>query len=137
MRFLKRIEKIKLENKDKIVLARCGAFVVAIGNDARFLSRIFGLKKTYQKKEVYKVGIPVTYTLKYLELIEDKGYGYVLYDYSKETREVVEKYKYNGINKVEEIGLDCKSCENYKEENFIDIFEFLKNKEELKENKKD
>ena len=87
MRFLKRIEKIKLENKDKIVLARCGAFVVAIGNDARVLSKVFGLKRTCQKKEVCKVGIPVTYTLKYLELIKDKGYGYVLYDYSKETKE--------------------------------------------------
>ena len=73
MRFLKRVEKIKLENKNKIVLARCGAFVVAIGNDARLLSKMFGLKKTCQKKGVCKVGIPVTYILKYLKLIEDKG----------------------------------------------------------------
>ena len=129
MRFLKRIEKIKLENKDKIVLARCGAFVVAIGNDARVLSKVFGLKKTCQKKEVCKVGIPVTYTLKYLELIKDKGYGYVLYDYSKETKELEEKCKHKGINEIEEIELNCKLCENYKEE-IIDIFELLKMKEE-------
>lgn len=122
MKFVKRIEKIKLENKDKIVLARCGAFVVAIGNDVRILSKIFGLKETCLRRGLCKVGIPVTYTLKYLELIEDKGYSYILYDYSKETKELVEKYKYNGINKVEEIELDCKSCKNYKED-FIDIFE--------------
>ena len=54
MKFLKRIEKIKSENEDKIVLARCGLFVVAVGNDARILSKEFGLKKTCIKKEYVK-----------------------------------------------------------------------------------
>ena len=34
-----------------------------------------------------------------------------------------------GINEIEEIELNCKLCENYKEE-IIDIFELLKMKEE-------
>ena len=50
MRFLKRVEKIKLENKNKIVLARCGAFVVAIGNDARVLNKMFWLKENMPEK---------------------------------------------------------------------------------------
>ena len=140
MKFLKRIEKIKSENKESIVLARCGVFIVAVGNDARSLSKEFGLKKTCMKKGVCKVGIPVTYTLKYLRLIEDKGYSYILYDYDKNTKELVEKYRYAGINNLEEIELNCKLCENYKEENVIDIFDLLKMKEEeknKKENKKD
>ena len=132
MKFLKRIEKIKSENENKIVLARCGGFVVAIGNDARSLSEEFGLKKICMKKGLCKVGIPASYALKYLKLIEDKGYSYLLYDYDKNTKELVEKYRYLGINKIEEIELDCSSCENYKEDNVIDIFELLKRKEEEK-----
>ena len=50
MRFLKRGEKIKLQNKNKIVLATCGAFVVAIGNDARLLSIMFWLKENMPEK---------------------------------------------------------------------------------------
>ena len=122
-------EIFKKSRKNKI-----RAFVVAIGNDARLLSKMFGLKKTCQKKGVCKVGIPVTYILKYLRLIEDKGYGYVLYDYSKETKELEEKYKYEGINEIEEIELNCKLCESYKEEELIDIFELLKMKEEQDKN---
>lgn len=132
MKFLKRIEKIKLENEDRIVLARCGVFVVAVGNDARILSKEFGLKKTCMKKGVCKVGIPASYALKYLKLIEDKGYSYLLYDYDKNTKELVEKYRYIGTNKVEEISIDCTSCENYKEQDVIDIFELLRKKEEKK-----
>ena len=132
MKFLKRIEKIKSENEDKIVLARCGLFVVAVENDARILSKEFGLKKTCMKRGVCKIGIPASYALKYLKLIEDKGYSYLLYDYDKNTKELVEKYRYLGINKIEEIELDCSSCENYKEDNVIDIFELLKRKEEEK-----
>ena len=87
------------------------------------------------KKGVCKVGIPASYALKYLKLIEDKGYSYLLYDYDKNTKELVEKYRYIGINKIEEIELNCKLCENYKEENIIDIFELLKRKEEEKNKK--
>ena len=36
--------------------------------------------------------MPVGVILKYLELIEEEGYGYVLYDYGKDSKELVEKY---------------------------------------------
>ena len=92
--------KLKLENEEKILLVRSGAFVIAVGNDAIFLSELFGFKKNCLKPEVCKIGIPVTYALKYLELIEDKGYSYILFDYDKNTKELVEKYKCDGSKEV-------------------------------------
>ena len=32
MKFLERVEKLKLENEEKILLVRSGAFVIAVGN---------------------------------------------------------------------------------------------------------
>ena len=50
-------------------------------------------------------------------------------------KELTEKYRYDGSNKIEEIGFSCKYCDRYKEKNFIDIFEFLKMKEEEEKRK--
>ncbi len=132
MKFLERVEKLKLENEEKILLVRSGAFVIAVGNDAIFLSELFGFKKNCLKPGLCKIGIPVTYALKYLELIEDKGYSYILFDYDKNTKELVEKYKYIGNKEFGKINFECRNCERYKEENFIDIFELLRRKEEEK-----
>ena len=41
--------------------------------------------------------MPVGVILKYLELIEEEGYGYVLYDYGKDSKELVEKYKFERL----------------------------------------
>lgn len=46
MKFLGKIEELKKENEDRILLARCGVFMIAIGKDAIFLSEKFGFKKT-------------------------------------------------------------------------------------------
>lgn len=135
MKFLGKIEELKKENEDRILLARCGVFMIAIGKDAIFLSEKFGFKKTCFKEGVCRVGVPLTYTLKYLELLEYRGYSYVVYDYDKNTKELTEKYRYNGSNKIEEIDFSCKYCDRYKEKNFIDIFEFLKMKEEEEKRK--
>lgn len=97
MKFGKRIEELKKINKDRIMLARCGVFVIAIGEDAKFLTQIFGFKLTCFKSGICKIGIPVTYTIKYLKMIEDKGYSYILYDYNKDTKDIEEKYKYDRI----------------------------------------
>lgn len=137
MKFGKRIEELKKINKDRIMLARCGVFVIAIGEDAKFLTQIFGFKLTCFKSGICKIGIPVTYTIKYLKMIEDKGYSYILYDYNKDTKDIEEKYKYDGINKIEiKNSIKCKECPYYIEHNGfdnIDIFKFLekrKNEEE-------
>ena len=138
MKFAKRIEELKGKNQDRIMLARCGVFIIAIGEDAIFLNQMFRLKLTCFKSEVCKVGIPITYILKYLEKLEEKQYSYIVYDYNRETKIIEEKYKYDGINKIEKTDdIKCSECQYYKEHytfDNIDIFEILKGKQE---NKKD
>lgn len=117
MKFSERIEEIKneKENEGKIILVRCGIFVIAIGNDAILLNELYGLKVTCFKENICKVGIPVSFVLKYLELIEEKGYGYVLYDYGKNTKELVKQYNFDGKkNTKKENCKNCKDCINYK-----------------------
>lgn len=136
MKFSNTMEEIKNkeENKEKIVLVRCGAFVIAIGNDAILLSKTYGLKLTCFKAQVCKVGIPVTHALKYLELIEKSGYSYVLYDYDKNTKKLIPKYSYKGAKNTEkENNINCKNCAYYIEHNLynnIDIFEALNQKQD-------
>ena len=131
MKFSKKVEEIKNkeEYRGKIVLVRCGIFVVAIGNDAILLNKMFGLKLTCFKENVCKVGMPVSFVLKYLELIEEKGYGYVLYDYEKNTKNLIPKYNYNGITNTEERNCkECKNCERYVEHNpydTVNLFEAI------------
>lgn len=98
MKFAKKVKELKSlkENKGKIVLIRCGIFVIATGEDAILLNKLYGLKVTCFQKNECKVGMPVGVILKYLELIEEEGYGYVLYDYGKDSKELVEKYKFEG-----------------------------------------
>lgn len=55
MKFASRIEELKNINKDRIMLARCGAFIIAIGDDAVFLSQIFGFKLTCFKSQICKI----------------------------------------------------------------------------------
>lgn len=132
MKFASRIEELKNINKDRIMLARCGAFIIAIGDDAVLLSQIFGFKLTCFKSQICKIGIPITYILKYLQLLEEKGYSYILYDYKKETKEIVEKWKYEGINKIKiRNEIKCEQCQYYIDHNGlfnISIDEFLRNK---------
>ena len=130
MKFSKRIEELKNkeENKGKIVLVRCGIFVIAIGNDAILLNRLYGLKVTCFKENICKVGMPVSFVLKYLDLIEEKGYSYVLYDYGKDTKELVAQHRFEGeINTEESSCKQCKECPNYKGNSYstINIYELL------------
>ena len=135
MKFSKRIEELKNkeENKGKIVLVRCGIFIIAIGNDAILLNELYGLKVTCFKENVCKVGIPVSFLLKYLDLIEQKGYSYILYDYGKNTKELIPQYKFDGqINTKEETCKKCKECSNYKDSPYsnINIYELLDQRKE-------
>lgn len=136
MKFSKRIEEIKNkeENKGKIILVRCGIFFIAIGNDAILLNKLYGLKVTCFKENVCKVGIPVSFALKYLELIEKDEYSYILYDYEKETKQLIVLYTFEGkINTEEKTCKQCKECPNYKESctySNINIYELLKQREE-------
>ena len=142
MKFVEEIEKLQniKENKGKIVLARCGAFIVAIGKDAILLHKILKLKLTCFKVGVCKTGIPVTHTLKYADLIENIGYGYAIYDYDSKNKKFELKYTFEGKSNTEsEKCIVCKNCENYKEHNSfdnIDIFDVLKQRKEEKNKQK-
>ena len=60
MKFIELLEQVKRleENKRKIILAKCGAFFVAIGRDALILEQNVGLKLTCVRPKVCKIGIP-------------------------------------------------------------------------------
>ena len=64
-------------------------------------------------------------------MIEDKGYSYILYDYNKDTKEIEEKYAYEGTQKIEITNyIECKECQYYIEHygfHNMDIFEILQN----------
>ena len=83
MKFTEMVEELQKleENKGKVVLARCGAFMNAIGKDAIFLHKVLKLNVNCIKPNICKAGIPVTHTLKYVDLMEKMGYSCVVYDY--------------------------------------------------------
>ena len=117
MRFARKFEEIKNqeENKGKIVLVRCGVFFIAIGNDAVLLNKLYGLKVTCFKENVCKIGIPVSFILKYLDVLEEDGYSYILYDYEKDEKQFFTKYKFEGkINTEEKYCKECNECAHYK-----------------------
>ena len=140
MKFSKKIEEIKNreENRGKIVLVRCGIFFTATGTDAILLNKLYGLKVTCFKEKICKVGVPVSFALKYLDLIEKDGYGYSLYDYDKETKELELKYQYQGKENIEKRTCkECKECPNYKESctySNISIYELLEQRKERLQN---
>ena len=141
MKFSEIVEKFQNieENKGKVIFARCGAFMVAIGKDAIFLNKVLKLNVSCLKSGVCKVGIPVTYTLKYANMLEDMGYGFTAYDYDHKTKEFKLKYSFNGTPNPEKARcLDCKNCKYYKEHGMldnIDIFDILAQRERERQEK--
>lgn len=142
MKFLKAVEQLQqnTENKGKIVIVRCGAFFVAIGKDALILNKILGFKVTCMRKNLCKVGIPINSILRYSEILENKGYSFLLYDYDKEKNEYTLKYSFIGKT-AQEVNdcFECGQCQynkyktDYEE---IDIFDLLKNRQKQQTNNK-
>lgn len=142
MKFLETVEEFQEleENKGKIVIARCGVFMVAVGKDAVLLNKILHLNVACIKPGICKVGIPVTYTLKYADKLESMGYGYVIYDYNYKNKKFQRKYSFEGKENTEsEKNIGCKNCKFYKEHEIldnVDIFDILKKREEERTKKK-
>ena len=138
MKFLEMVEKFQnlKENKEKVLLARCGVFMVAIGKDAIFLNKVLKLNVTCIKAGVCKAGIPVSYTLKYTNILEELGYGYVIYDYDGKNKTFNRKFEFEGAKNPETARcMDCKNCKYYKDHGMVDnvdIFEILKQREKEK-----
>ena len=93
MSFSKMIDFLQEMNKEKIVLVKCGAFYIAKGKDAVFLSNKLNLKVTCMENRVCKVGIPINSLEKYLKLLDNMQYGYVVYNYEKNENKLEEKVK--------------------------------------------
>ena len=142
MKFLEAVKEFQKleENKGKIVMARCGVFIVAVCKDAVFLNKILHLNVVCIKPGICKVVIPVTYTLKYADKLESMGYGYVIYDYDYQNKKFQRKYSFDGKENTEsEKNIGCKNCKYCKKhENLdnVDIFDILKKREEERTKKK-
>lgn len=142
MKFLDAVEEFQKleENKGKVLLARCGVFMVAIGKDAIFLNKVLKLNVTCMKTGICRVGIPVTHTLKYADLMEKMGYSYVIYDYDSKNKEFERKFVFEGNdNPEEDKNIGCSNCKYYKEHGSFDnvyIFDVLEEREKERLKKK-
>ena len=98
MKFVEIVEKFQKleENKGKVLLVRCGVFMVAIGKDAIFLNKVLKLNVTCIKPGICKTGIPVSHTFQYTDLMESMGYSYVIYDYDSKNKNFERKYEKKG-----------------------------------------
>lgn len=94
MKFTDIVEELQKTEK-RIILARCGVFMVAIGRDALFLNKTFGLKLSCLKPGICKIGIPLNYIFKYLDELEELGYGYLLYEIGKILGGLIKSYGKN------------------------------------------
>ena len=147
MKFLQIVNmlKDKEENKKAILLVKCGAFFVGVGEDAVLLNDILKLKTTCITNRVCKVGIPIDSIYEYIEKLEKIGYSFVIYNYSKDTflennKKYEEVYRYKG-KEIDYIYLEaeCEECDYYKKHKGFDnvnLFETLKKMQKEKENLK-
>ena len=139
MKFLEKIEKLQNleENKNKIVIAKCGVFLVGIGKDAIILNSLFNLKLTCIKEGNCRAGIPINAVEKYVKMLENSGYGYIVYDYDKDTKEYKIMYDKLGTKDIKEKRkcLECNECDYYKTHKTMDLNEFFRRKKEDEQNK--
>lgn len=114
MSFGKMVELLQQKDKGKIVLVNTGSFYIARGKDAVLLNKLLGLKVTCMETEVCKVGFPITSLEKYLKLIKEKEYSYIVYNFDNTNAKlsVIREYKGIKLNKVKEDKLNCYVCSN-------------------------
>ena len=102
---------LKTKNIDKIVLMKSGVFYIAVAQDAVFLNKLLSLKTTCHKNNICKIGIPVNSLKKYLNKIDEAGYGYIVYCFDKENKEIKTEIIKDGKTHNElEINRGCLIC---------------------------
>lgn len=115
MSFSNMLDILQEKNKGKIVLIKLGAFYIATGKDAVLLHEKMNLKCTCFKKNICKVGIPVSTLEKYIEKMDKLKYAYIIYDYNKEKTELIEMYnKIGKLNKITAKNINCLQCKGIK-----------------------
>ncbi len=113
MGYSEMIEILQKRHKEQIVLCRNGNFYIAIGKDAILLNKILGLKLTCMKPEICKVGFPQNALDKYTNLLLNKRYNYILYDFNSEKAELTIIQSFMGKYRNEEIMSNiCYKCPN-------------------------
>lgn len=112
MGFSKMMELLQEKEKENIVLCNLGSFYIAVGKDAVLLNEILGLKVSCFKEEVCKVGFPIHALEKYINLIEEKNYSYVVYffDQQKEELKVIKRYVGKKENHIKDRQVNCYLC---------------------------
>ena len=143
MGFSKMIELLQEKEKGKIILVNAGSFYIARGKDAILLHNILDLKLSCLEIEVCKVGFPINSLEKYTNLIEEKNYSYIVYNFDNELSKlkIIKKYDGKNINHIEENRCNCYICSNtvkmYKKHDryvqaVVDLFEEEKQSKEAK-----
>ena len=112
MGFYQMIELLQKKENGKIVMCNLGNFYVAIGKDATLLNNLLGLKVSCVKPEVCKVGFPVCALEKYTELLVQKRYSFIVYDFDqkKEELKILESYEGKNKNKLTDRNINCYIC---------------------------
>lgn len=133
MSFSNMLEILQEKNKGKILLIKLGTFYIATGKDAVLLHNKLELKCTCFKNNICKIGIPVNSLEKYIEKLNKIKYSYIIYDYNKESNELIEKYsKIGKQNKIIERNINCLKCkgiEEYKTDEYMKAIYKLLNSE--------
>ena len=115
MEYIEMIEKLKQMYPNRIVLMSCGAFYIAIGEDAVILNKKLNLKVSCVKKYMCKVGIPKSSIEKYIEKLNELNYKYIVLDYDKERKEIIKKYMRGEKDKpIYDFNNGCEVCKNNK-----------------------
>ena len=114
MSFGKMVELLQKKDKGIIVLVNTGSFYIARGKDAVLLNKLLGLKVTCMETEICKVGFPITSLEKYLKLIEEKEYSYIVYNFNNSSAKlsVLKSFKGTKLNVIKEERLNCYICSN-------------------------
>ena len=114
MGFGKMMELLQEKNKGKIVLCNCGNFYIATGKDAITLYESLNLQLSCFKQEICKVGFPIASLEKYTDMIQEKGYGYIVYyfDKQKEELEKIKEYQGKEIVCIEKTNRNCYICKH-------------------------
>ena len=118
MKFEQGIIILKKANPNHLIIAKCGIFYYAIGNDALIIEKELKLKKTCLKKYMCKVGILEKALKENLEILRKKEYKYIVYQYSKNQylsfdEQFVELCRNDfGNKKIDNIYFSCEDCKN-------------------------
>ena len=106
------MELLQKKEPGKVIICNLGNFYISIGKDATLLHNLLGLKVSCIKPEVCKVGFPICALEKYTELLAQKRYSFIIYnfDQKKEELKILESYEGKNKNKLTNRNINCYIC---------------------------